>query len=66
MTKQNDEKLRELLAQVIDLAKNHGTRSEEVKQFVRDNKDVEEFPELAATCILIIEDGLPTDNDGNT
>jgi hypothetical protein len=55
MIKQNDEKLRVLLAEVIELAKDYGTRSEEVKKFIRDNKDVPEFPELAATCLFLIE-----------
>lgn len=55
MTSGKDKDLRKLLAKVIQLAKDHGTRSEEVRNFIRNHMDTPEFAELAATCILLIE-----------
>jgi hypothetical protein len=53
----NDEerKLAELLAELIILIRNKGSRSEDVRKFVQKHKSVKEFEELAATCIFMAE-----------
>ena len=53
--KKNDLKLAKLLATLIEHIEKHGSRSSQVKQFVQDNKDVDEFVDLAATTIFAYE-----------
>ncbi len=53
--KNNDHELRALIANLLLLIKEHGSRSDQAKKFIQDNKDVDEFVELAATCILYSE-----------
>ncbi len=50
-----DRKLKALLAQLLVLIKTNGSRSEEVKNYIQRYIEVEEFPELAATCIFMAE-----------
>jgi len=52
----SDQNLRKLIAELLLLIEVHGDpRDEAVRKFVRENKNVSEFPELAATCILMVE-----------
>ncbi len=59
-----DEKhLCKLLAEVTRLVKNHGPRSDEVRQFVKDHLDEEpELLELSATIIFMFEGKLDDDS----
>ena len=51
----NDAELDKLLTSLFELAKEFGPRSDEVKLFIRQHKHVPEFPQLAATCLFIID-----------
>jgi hypothetical protein len=51
----SDRKLRMLLADLITRIKEHGSRSNEVAEFVRTHYEVDEFPELAYTCVFMAE-----------
>jgi len=52
---QKDAKLNKLLGNLLALIKKHGSRSRQVKKFVQKNKNVNEFPKLAATMIFAFE-----------
>jgi hypothetical protein len=51
----HDTELQELLTALLTRVKKFGSRSEEVKSFILEHRDVPEFLELAATCIFIVE-----------
>lgn len=58
MTENEENKKKELaglLATTMGLMQKHGTRSEEVLQFIREHKVVPEFVELGATLIYLME-----------
>ena len=58
----HDKKLRKLLGKVVLKARKYGTRSQQVANFVTEHKHVEEFPELAATLLVVCEgDDWPED-----
>ncbi len=51
----SDTKLRTLLGELLTLADTHGTRSEEVRKIILDNAEVDEFQELGALLMVLIE-----------
>lgn len=51
----SDTKLRILLAELLIAAKAHGTRSEEVRKIILDNAEVDEFQQLGATLLVLME-----------
>lgn len=54
-----DEELRRLLARVRDLLIDHDyERSDELRDFINQHRDVPEFSRLAMTLILLAEAGL--------
>jgi len=50
-----DRKLQTLLWNVLEKAKRHGSRSDQVKNFIQMREDDKEFVELAATLIILFE-----------
>jgi hypothetical protein len=38
------------------LIQRKGSQSPDVLDFIREHREVEEFPELAATCLLAVEE----------
>ncbi len=57
--KHDDDILRTLLVELLVLIKERGPRSNMVREFVEKNKQVPEFPELAATSIFLAERPRP-------
>ena len=50
-----DRKLQTLLWNVLEKAKRHGSRSDQVKNFIQMREDDKEIVELAATLIILFE-----------
>lgn len=50
-----EKKLSDLLLELLQIIKETGPMSEEVRTFVRQHKDVAEFTELAATIIYMVQ-----------
>ena len=53
---ENDLQLRTELAGLVQLAKDKGTRSEAVREYVSKRSGISEFVELAACMLLLLED----------
>ncbi len=52
----NDDRMKELLTEVIKLARKHGPDSEQVNTFCKEHNDNEEFLKIAATLLFIMDD----------
>lgn len=55
-TQVDDLTLRRLLGRLMWLIQRKGSQSPDVLDFIREHREVEEFPELAATCLLAVEE----------
>lgn len=53
--KSNEKELRSLLRQLLTLIREHDTRSQPVRQFIRENQAAKDFEKLAMTVILLTE-----------
>jgi len=55
LTKISNSELKEGMKGVLRLVKKHGSRSEQVRQYVQERDDIEEFVDLSATVIMLEE-----------